>query len=132
MRYLAEITKQLRADDLHVDFDNVNDAIIWIGQNGFTDDGYRVIAYDAGQGGTLREGSKAVLEVDGVSTEYDTLAKAQAAAPDYGYRIIDLEQPVGSKSSILIEAMPSLTHTTESEYVASRANGWGRTDGDRF
>lgn len=72
---------------------------------------YEVRKYDKAEGG-LRPGSIAILRLDtGVEITYETLeeAKAQASKLDAktGYVIIDLEQPVGSAPSSIIERRPS-------------------------
>lgn len=156
MKYLVEFVKADRANDVYVEFDNLNEALIYVSQNGFTDDGYRIIKYRPGNGAqSLREweaydeegnqlpnvSAKAQLNVQGESsnssTIYDTLAEAETArdalnASD-GYQLIDLEQPVGRAPSILLDSRPSLWHNEEeSSYVASRQNGHNRNDSDRF
>ncbi len=147
MIYLAEITRPNRADDVHVEFTVRDEAVVFVAQNGFTDDGYRIIGYQAGSGAdALRPGSKALLRVLGETapseTVFDSLADAQAAAaalaPSDGYALIDLEQPLGSAPSLLLAVRPALWrqyHQDEAGnpmYIAARANGWDRTDEDRF
>lgn len=134
LMYLIEITAQTRDDDTHTTVDGLYSALILAGQNGLAPNGYRVIEYDGGSGGDLRSGSKAVLRSAAGETTYDTLAEAQLAASELdasaGYQIIDLEQPIGSAPSIIIEARPDLS--SQDGVIAHRRNGWERDDADRW
>jgi hypothetical protein len=139
MRYIVEATKELRANDLHIEFDNLNDGLIWLAQNVFASDGYRIIKYQE-RSGVLRAGSKAVVraykENEMTSTEYETIELAEAAiaalSDSDGYDLIDLEQPLGSAPSIIIGHRPALWTKYHESYEGQRGNDWSRTDGDRY
>lgn len=107
--------------NLGINYATVNNLVlagIWLNAEGIDPENpaaHSMIEYNAGTGGALRSGSKAVLRLTDVNgttdTEYDTLAEAEAAKPGDnkdGYVIIDLEQPVGSANSIILEHRPSL------------------------
>ena len=141
MKYTVQITKDSVGADLVLDYDTKEEAIIECLSDPSmleSGDGYRLIGYDDGTGGDLRDGSKALLRtvLDGAINEaqYNTKALAQAAANGLtlsaGYFIIDLEQPVGSAQSILLEARPSPYLSDHGSYVASRVNEHSRSDGN--
>lgn len=140
MQYKVQITKETREQDLIQDFNTIVDAGIFISQNIESNDGYRIIEFSNPALSTLREGSKAQLnvitETEFSTTLYDTLAEAQTAIDNLndsdGYTLIDLEQPVGSVPSHIIKHKPSLWITEEESYHALRENSWNRTDNDRI
>lgn len=59
----------------------------------------------------VRNGDKIILRTKSGETEYQTLEEAQSEAAklnaNEGYSIISLEQPVGSKPTVLVEERPS-------------------------
>lgn len=135
---LCEITKALRQDDAHIEFSSVLDAMIYISQNTVADDGYRLIEFQPGNGGSLRENSVAVVRTYEASDAtqqqtFNTIEEAQTFIDGLddsdGYDLIDLEQPIGPAPSIINTHRPSLWSATS---VASRQNAHGRNDGDRF
>lgn len=137
---LCEITKQTRAEDIHIEYASVMDAMIYISQNTVVDDGYRLIDYQSlplPAETSLRPGSHAIvrafLENETQEQEFETLELAlihlNSLNDSDGYELIDLEQPVGSSPSVLLSIRPSLWNAVA---VASRQNAWGRTDTDRF
>lgn len=136
---LVQITKAIRDDDLHVEFDNQLDALLFIAQNAFGPDGYRMFQWEPGGAVALRENSKAVLriynEVEDTEVVYKVLEDALSAisfiSPSDGYELIDLEQPLGSAPSIIIEARPTLWQRSATP-IASRENEHARADQDRF
>jgi len=150
--YQLQVTAELSQNDIvRMDFDNVTGCVIYISQNVFTDDGYRIVEYDdADMAETLRDGSKAVLRSYGNNnaysqTQYDTYAEAQTAiaalSPSDGYELIDLEQPIGSAPSAIIQRRPALWNfnyanndgsTGGGSKIDQRVNGWGRTEQDRI
>jgi len=145
MIHLVEVTKANRVDDIYIEYDNLNDALIYLSQNHFASNGYRIICYSSPEITTLRAGSKAQLmsykESENTTVEYDTIALAQVAidalADSDGYDLVDLEQPIGSASSILLSRRCSLHRDSSDELAnaevcASRENGHLRTDMDRF
>jgi len=140
--FLVQITKQYREDDIHKTFTSELEATIFVMSNLKSDsdypemqDGYRIFSYNPGSGSELRPDSKALLriytEADSENI-YDTIAEARShiTNPSAGYDLIDLEQPVGSASSIIMESRPSLY--SQNGVVASRRNTWDRSDPDRW
>lgn len=139
MKYKTEITKDQRANDLANEFDSLTDAIIYISQNANADDGYRIIGYED-KSGSLREGSFILLrchcELTDTENTYETESEADTAISNLddsdGYEKIDLEQPLGSAPSLVIDCRPSLWQRHHEEYEASRPNNHSRVDTDRF
>jgi len=150
--FQLQVTAELSNDDVaRLDFDSKDDAIIEISQEYSKDDGYRIIEYeDYDMEEVLRSGSKAVLRTYKTGgafaeTEYNDYASADTAIDALhesdGYALIDLEQPLGSAPSKIIQARPPLwkdwyvpggQSSAPGQVVALRVNGWGRTEDDRI
>lgn len=139
--FLVQITKATRADDVHRTFENNLDAAI-CAANADDADGYRIIQYEPGGATTLRANSRAMLRIHGevADTEvvYDTLAEARTTingiSASEGYELIDLEQPLGSAPSIVVESRPALWQRVATP-IAQRENEHGRggeAEQDRF
>ena len=150
---LIEITAALRANDLYILCDTKEDAIIFVSQEGFRNDGYRLIEYDeyTGLDAFVLPGApdeKIVVRSsgsDGTTTEVDHATAAAARAtinaldPSDGYLAFASWQ--GDGGAKRLEQRPSLWRVADElggdgiafgREVAKRANAHGRADTDRF
>lgn len=138
-KYYAEITKDVRDNDIpFVAYDNVIGAAVYVSQNGLTDNGYRIVAYNAGEG-RAGQGVGGSLElVTYEESAVNTTTPVDLAAADVtinalnasdGYRLI--WNPATGPSHLL-EARPAAWKKYHESYVDSRENGHGRTDTDRY
>lgn len=146
MTYATQLTKATRAEDVHREFVHELDAVIYAARAPDAD-GYRIFQWDVYTGlaeFTLPAGNYVLRSTvssgatvdDPYATKAELLVARDALNPSDGYLIFASWADDGGARRL--EQRPCLWRVAQFGEVqsvgviAERANGYGRTDGDRF